>query len=195
MSTVTLAAYMALRLWRIAAARKISRARWQSRVLRHWARATCTILGIRIESSGPHPGPPFLLVSNHLGYIDIAVLASQLDCVFVAKREVANWPIIGHLCRQVGTIFIDREHRSDVMRANAMIEQAIDQSRGVVLFPEGTSSRGSEVLRFRSSLLEIAARRDIPVNYAAIRYEAEDCDPPADQSVCWWGDMKFCSHF
>ena len=72
--------------------------RWRGRVFHRWCRGIRLLLGMRIETHGRPPRPPFLLVTNHLGYIDILLLASQLPCVFVAKAEVAGWPLLGPLC-------------------------------------------------------------------------------------------------
>jgi len=164
-------------------------------MLHKWAQTAAFIIGLNIDASCNAPAAPFLLVSNHLSYVDVVVLASRLECLFVAKKEVESWPIIGNLCRSVGTIFIDRSSRRDLPRVNAEIGQALEDGRGVILFAEGTSSKGSSVLPFRSSLLEAAARGSFPVSYAAVSYRGLANDPPASLSVCWWGDMTFGSHF
>lgn len=168
--------------------------RWRGLVFHKWARATAAILGIRVAVQGAPPAPPFLLVSNHLSYVDVLVLASRMKCVFVARGDVAGWPAIGSLCRAAGTIFIDREKRKDVARVNGRIDQALDNGQGVVLFAEGTSSRGDTVRPFKSSLLEQAARAGLAVSYAALSYRTRDGEPPAHLSVCWWGDMTFVKH-
>jgi 1-acyl-sn-glycerol-3-phosphate acyltransferase len=199
LAAVTFGAYVILMALRVVAlplrVSKGSRARLQARMLRKWSRAVCAILDVHIEPSGLTPSRPFLLVSNHLSYLDVVIIASTLDCVFVAKNDVARWPIIGQMCRSVGTIFVDRENRRDLVRANELIKEGIESGRAVVLFPEGTSSPGSSVLPFRPSLLEQAARSVIPVHYAAIRYRVAEGDPPEEQSVCWWGTMTFFDHF
>ena len=122
------------------------------------------------------------------------VFASQLKCVFVARGDVAGWPAIGSLCRAAGTIFVDREKRRDVARVNGLIDQILGDGRGVVLFAEGTSTRGDTVLPFKSSLLEQAARAGLAVSYAALSYRTDEGEPPAHLSVCWWGEMTFVKH-
>src|SRR5262249_5586080 len=128
-------------------------------------------------------------------YVDVVVLASRLECLFVAKKEVESWPIIGVLSRSVGTVFIDRSNRRDLARVNSEIAQALEDGRGVILFAEGTSTKASSVLPFRTSLVEAAARRGFPVSYAAVSYRVLGEAPPASLSVCWWGNMTFGSHF
>ena len=146
------------------------RSRWQALMLHRWAQIAAFILGLNIDVSCNVPAAPFLLVSNHLSYVDVLVFASQLHCLFVAKKDVESWPIVGALCRSAGTIFIDRSNRRDLARVNGEIAQALEDGRGVILFAEGTSGKGSSVLPFRSSLLEAAAIQGFPVSYAAVSY-------------------------
>jgi len=169
--------------------------RWRGLVFRAWGRAAAVLVGMRLGVSGAPPRPPFLLVVNHLGYVDVVALAAMCECVFVAKKEVAGWPVVGRLCRSMRTIFIDRRSRRDIPRALTLIEAALDEGAGVVLFAEGTSTRGAGVLPFKSPLLEAAARRGLPVHYASLSYRTPRREVPADRSVCWWGDMTFPAHF
>ena len=171
-----------------------ARCRWRSRVLRRWARATAALLNIKITITGAPPPPPFFLVANHLSYLDVVVLATQVDCCFIAKRDVSSWPLMGLFCRRIGTIFVDRENRRDLVRVNAAVERALRQGVGVVLFAEGTSSAGATVLPFKPGLLEPAARERLAVAYAALSYSVPRSETPAHLSVCWWGDMTFLKH-
>src|SRR6266699_2445010 len=131
---------------------------WRKRNFGGWARAAARILGMEVKVRNTPPSSPFLLVSNHLSYVDIVVLESQVDCAFIAKSEVARWPILGIICRSMKTIFIDRQKKRDLLRAIARVETSLNQGLGVVLFPEGTSSAGDKILAFKSSLLELATR-------------------------------------
>jgi len=140
-----------------------------------------------VDVAGPLPSPPFLLVANHLSYLDVLVLASRLPgCVFVAKADVQSWPLLGPICKGFGTIFIDREDRRDIPRALSRIETALTEGAGVVLFPEGTSTQGATVASFRSPLLALPARAASPVHAAAIGYRSPE--------VCWWGDAELLPH-
>src|SRR5688572_28341954 len=168
---------------------------WRSFSFQTWAKLTNLLVRMRVEAKGTLPQAPFFLVSNHLSYMDILAFAAHLDCVFVAKSEVANWPILGLLCRSMGTIFVDRNSRMDVLRVNRLIEQALHSGKGVLLFPEGTSTSGAEVLQFHSALLEPAVQQACPVSFAAISYRTPVSQPPAHLSVCWWGEMSFLAHF
>lgn len=163
-------------------------------VLRFWSRGMARILGMRLTIQGTPPKAPFLLLSNHLSYLDAIVLFTHLECVFVAKREIRSWPVIGYMVHTMGALFIDRERRSDVGRVTGLIRRHIHQHQGVVLFPEGTTSDGSTILPIRSSLLQPAADGAFPVHVAVIRYETPPSEAHASQSVCWWGGHTFFEH-
>ena len=168
--------------------------RMRAKIFRVWSRLVLGILGVDVETAGRPPDLPFFLVANHLSYLDIPVLASHMGAVFIAKSEIADWPIIGWVCKRVDTIFIDREARRDIPRVMTLIHRQLELGAAIVLFPEGTSSRGDTVLRFRPSLLEVAARGEMPVSFAALSYDTPDGEPPAHLAVCWWGGMSFGPH-
>ena len=163
-------------------------------IFRVWARICLRVIGGRIRVEGIPPRAPFLLVCNHLGYVDIPVLAACTEAWFVAKMEMRSWPLVGMLCRSVGTVFIDRKLSRDVLRVNRLIEDVLGDGYGVVLFPEGTSTQGFEVRRFRTSLLDHPARSGMPVHAAALSYRTPPGEPPAHLSVCWWGDAPLFAH-
>ena len=133
-----------------------------------------------------------LLVSNHLSYLDIVVLSSIRPCVFVAKRDVAGWPLFGWLANVAGTIFVDRERRLSSPKAVDAIADAIANGSLVVIFPEGTSSDGSTVLPFKSALLESAVQLCAPIAAASIEYALDD-GSVADE-ICYWRDMTLVPH-
>jgi len=168
---------------------------WRNWHFKTWARLVVWLLKIKIKSSNIAPRAPFLLVANHLSYIDIIVLASQLDCAFVAKSEVSKWPVLGWLTRTTDTVFINRKQHRNLIAAMQEVHQLIDKGLGVVLFAEGTSTDGKQVAPFKSSMLELAAHKGVPVYYASISYATKVDETCATQSVCWWGDMTFSDHF
>jgi 1-acyl-sn-glycerol-3-phosphate acyltransferase len=168
---------------------------WRQFAFKVWTTVFAKLVRLTIEVRGTPPKPPFFLVTNHLGYVDIPVLRLTVDGVFVAKSEIRNWFFAGRIVRDMGMVFIDRSRRMDIPRAGEEIIERLSGHEGVVLFPEGTSTKGEEVLEFKSSFLEFAARSDVPVYYAAITYRTPYGEPPASQSVCWWDDTGFLMHF
>jgi 1-acyl-sn-glycerol-3-phosphate acyltransferase len=178
----------------LAAPFKQAAQRWRNFIFRSWAKVIAAVLGMKLRVSGTPPVAPFFLVSNHLSYVDVIVFAAQLDCVFVAKQDVARWPVLGALCRSINTILVDRERRQDVARVNELITQTLAAEYGVMLFPEGTSSPGERVLPFKASLLAAAAQANYPVSYASVSYRTPANQAPAHLAVCWWGEMTFLAH-
>jgi 1-acyl-sn-glycerol-3-phosphate acyltransferase len=163
------------------------RASW----LQSGSRRALRVFAVDIRVSGDIPSCG-LLVSNHLSYLDILVLASIAPTVFVAKHEVKSWPVFGWFALLAGTLFIDRERRSQVGQVSQEIRAALDQGALVVLFPEGTSSGGETILPFKSSLLEPAARQTHPLSAGLIQYELDDGD--VSEEVCYWKDMTLVPH-
>ncbi len=161
--------------------------RWRNGYMRTLSKGIALILNVRIETRGTPPAPPFVLVSNHLSYLDIVPMYLNLNCTFVAKKEVRSWPVLGFMIHTMGVIFIDREKKQDVTRVNRLLEASLNPRQGIVLFPEGTTTGGDRVLPFRSSLLAMAAAEEIPVHYSVIQYATHASDPPAEQSVCFYG--------
>lgn len=168
---------------------------FRARAVKFFFRGVQYIIGLRIHTTGEDPEPPFLLVSNHLGYLDVFVFMSHLSCALVAKQQVRSWPVIGYLVKIGGTIFIDRTSRRDVLRINDRLEEAMQRGQGIIVFPEGTSTAGDQVLPFRASLLAPIAASDRPVHFASLTYRTPGSDVPAYQTAAWWGDMTFADHF
>ncbi len=124
--------------------------------------------------------------------MDIAVLASIHPQIFLSKSEVRHWPLIGWLTLFAGTIYIDRSDKNEVTRVPLAFEPAIAQNLVVTLFPEGTSSDGTHVLPFYSSLLEPAVQNSWNVTPAWIEYTVEGGD--ARKDAAYWGSMTFLPH-
>ena len=112
--------------------------------------------------TGPVPKTG-LLVSNHLSYLDIILLSAITPAVFVSKAEVRHWPLFGWLASRAGTVYVERERRTHVGMVNREIEAALADGVLVVVFPEGTSTNGEELLPFRSPLLEPIAHSTQPI--------------------------------
>jgi 1-acyl-sn-glycerol-3-phosphate acyltransferase len=194
-AVVTLIAYLlALAATALGVVSRRAAVRGQGFAYQLWSKGLCRIFSVRVAVTGTPPVPPFLLVSNHLSYVDILALGTKLPCVFVAKAEIDGWPIFGAICRSVNTIFIDRRMKRKLPGILERIERSLDARQGVVIFPEGTSSAGDGVLPFRSSLLELAAGLGRPVHHVTINYAVPEGEMPPHLSVAWWGEMPLGEH-
>ena len=153
-------------------------------------------MGVRIHAEGqPVQDRSTLFVANHVSYLDIPILSTWLDTIFVAKREVAKWPGFGALARLGKTVFVTRSPLDAAADCQAL-SQVLLGGRAVVLFPEGTSSGGLDVLPFRSTLFEVAyawtAEGRVDVQPVTISYtRAADGGP---SPLAWYADMDFFSH-
>jgi len=163
----------------------------RSRWLQWCSRRTLHVFSVQTSHTGSPPQTG-LLVSNHLSYLDVLVLVALMPAVFVSKAEVKNWPVFGWFARLAGTLFVDRTKRSDVTRMNSLIERTLSDGNVLVLFPEGTSWNGSEILPFKSSLLEPIVGAKFPLAVGHLRYALDDGDAAND--VCYWGDATFFPH-
>jgi 1-acyl-sn-glycerol-3-phosphate acyltransferase len=148
-------------------------------------------LGIQARITGRAPTRG-LLVSNHLSHLDIVIYAAALPCCMVSKVEIARWPFFGKLARAAGTIFVDRSSRTSAEIATQEVAERLKGPVPVLFFPEGTSTDGSQVLRFHSRLFTPAVAAAAPVTAAAVRYVVEDGTP--ERELCWYGDMEFLPH-
>ena len=167
---------------------------WRQLAFEYWTKSFVWLSGMEIEVIGEPPKPPFFLVTNHLGYVDVAALRATVNGVFVAKAEVKDWFLAGRIVRDMGIIFINRQNRRDIPRAGEEIIERLNGGEGVIVFPEGTSTKGEDILPFNSSFLEFAARTDLPVSYASIGYRTPEGSPPASTMICWWEDISFLAH-
>lgn len=165
-----------------------------------WARILLRIFGIKITSLGliATPMSGCLFVSNHQTYLDILVLAANFPIRFVAKKEVADWPIIGLMATLAGTIFIDRNSTRQSARCAGEVSQSLQQGVSVLVFPEGTSSNGSQVLPFKPMLLLSALKANAAMQSVTLNYLSINQQPITEEALalfCWYAEMGFIKHF
>jgi len=145
-----------------------------TRPLTWWSRGLCRILGARLQIRGTaHPGAA-LLVANHISWIDIFCIAAVCPTQFLAKQEVAEWPLFGWLCRRAGTAFIRRGGDNGAGEAMEQLVWRLHNGERVLVFPEGTSTTGETVRRFHPRLLQAAILARCPVQAIALRYPQAD---------------------
>ncbi len=171
-----------------------NKVRWRQVIFYAWTKSFAVLSGMKIEVKGTPPQPPFFLVSNHLSYTDIAAIRAVATGIFVAKYEVSQWPVIGKIVSDMGTIFINRQNRRDIPRAGKVIIDRLSQGEAVIVFPEGTSTKGETIIPFNSSFLQFAAEGNVPVSYCSVSYRTDSDGPPASARICWWEDIGFLKH-
>jgi 1-acyl-sn-glycerol-3-phosphate acyltransferase len=165
----------------------VQRADW----LQDAARMIMRALGIGSQVEGQLPARG-LVVANHLSYLDVVIISAAMPCFFVAKMEIDGWPYFGKAARTGGTIFVDRSSLASAMSVAEQISERLKLPVPVLLFPEGTSTDGTEVLRFHSRLIDPATTAGAPITAAALRYVLEG--GVEERELCWYGDEEFVTH-
>ena len=174
----------------------------------------CVLFNIRVHKIGysaHKKNQPVIYLSNHVSYLDILVLGSFVDGCFVAKSEVATWPGFGLLAKLQKTIFIVRD-KSALMQSRAAIAEAMNKDFDIILFPEGTSTDGWDVMQFKAGLLGIffpedkekAGRYQVidnaliqPVAIKHVKIDGKDVYPDRKDMrdlYAWYGDMDLVPH-
>jgi 1-acyl-sn-glycerol-3-phosphate acyltransferase len=145
-------------------------------LIKRWSRRLLRILAVttRVHGDLGARGGNVLIVANHISWLDIFVLNSVHPVRFVAKSELARWPIVGAMIRGAGTLFIERTKRRDTRRVNHYVAEVLASGDVVAIFPEGTTTNGLDMLPFKSSLLQPIVEAAGHVQPVAIRYRAPD---------------------
>ncbi len=136
-----------------------------------WSAALLRGMGLTLEVSGQAHAGPTLLAANHVSWLDIAALHAAVPAArFVAKADVADWPLLGGLVAGAGTLFIRREQRRDALRVVHAMAEALAGGQCVAVFPEGTTGPGPEPLPLHANLLQAAVATATAVQPAVLRY-------------------------
>lgn len=149
----------------------------RKREIEHWSLKALSVLNVRLFLHGKPPVyglRPLMLVANHVSWLDIFAIDAIVPARFVAKAELRSWPFVGWLCARAGTLFIERTRRQDTHRVNARVAELLRRGDVFAVFPEGTTTDGSTVLKFHASLLESAVQADAAVHPVALWYDRSD---------------------
>ena len=177
--------------------------RWQivSRLTRNFTQLLRLILNIKITVEGDEgqlERGGYVIIANHVGYIDGIVLGSIFPIVFVSKREVKSWPIVGQWNTLCGTIFINRQHKEQVGSLVEEMTRKLQQQANLLLFPEGTSTNGEKMLPFQTAPLAAPLRKRSIIVPATLTYKSIEETPVTAANrdlIYWYGDMDFVTHF
>ena len=179
----------------------IQRYRWiNSRLISFYSSCVLRIIGCRVTLSGKLDPllSNMMIVSNHLSYLDILILSSIFPACYVTSQEVKETIGLGHLTRLAGCLFVERRSRNNLGRETDDIRQALGAGLNVVIFPEGTSTNGDSVLRFRQPLFQAAIDAKKPVLPVTLNYVSMNREPVTRLNrdrLFWYGDMTFLDHF
>jgi 1-acyl-sn-glycerol-3-phosphate acyltransferase len=167
-----------------------------------WARLLLWLFRARLTADHVNADPPgaALCVANHTGYLDIAVLTAVVPAVFVARRDMLWWPVIGQAVAAGGTLFADRKNRLSIGRFVQKVRGRLRSGTSVAFFPEGTSSDGRGILPFKSPIFAACSGEGadaIPVRPFVLRYRTLNGSPIDDSNrgrIFWYGDMGLVPH-
>ena len=185
-------------VWLAAVAKKDN---FRHRMIKLSSRGFLRIVGIQLKVHGEISGVrPLLLVSNHLTYFDILMLASHAPLCFTPKMEIGRWPIISTICRMTDCIFIDRRPEK-IREMRDALKSALAQGKVISLFPEATTGSGIYVLPFKSGFFSLAEEgiegKELNIQPAALTYTHVN-KLPIDRtqwpSIAWYGDMDMLPH-
>lgn len=158
---------------------------------REWSSSLLILLGVQLSIRGTPPNDAshkMMVVANHVSWLDIYLLNAVWPVRFVSKAEVRNWPVIGWLAEVTGTLFLERGKRRDTARINDAIITALNNDDCVALFPEGTTTDGTHIRPFLSSLLQPAIDAGAELRPAALRYL--NPDGTINTRAAYHGDMS-----
>lgn len=166
-------------------------------LIRGWSVRLLRILAVELRVHWHHDGGlpgKSLIVANHISWIDIFLLSALQPARFIAKAELARWPVVGRLITSVGTLFIERERRHDTHKVNRRAADALANGDVVAVFPEGTTSDGTDLLRFHASLLQPIVDAEGHVQPIAIRYRTpagrHTSAPAYAGDTTFWGSFR-----
>lgn len=160
-----------------------------------FARLILKVLSLNINVVNQPPDhQKFLLVSNHMGFLDIFILASLYPSVFVTSVEMRETPFLGLITELGGCIFVERRSRLRITDEMHSIVESLKKGFKVVLYPEATSTNGEKVLPFKRTLMMAAAHANVPIQPVVVNFRqinGEDFTLKWRDHVCWYGDITF----
>lgn len=161
-----------------------------------------TLLGVRVTVSGSlKHNTPLIVISNHVSWLDILVIGSSFECHFIGKSEIANWAIFGYLAKLQNTIFVNRAAKGTKVGEQVnQINDTLKQNKTIILFPEGTTSDGNRILKFKSALFAAAKPSESCQPYVqqiCLQYRKINGMPLTRSHrpfVAWYGDADLVPH-
>lgn len=179
-------------LWTCAVVFPLTDAQGRERRIKRWSGQLLAICGVQLDvrhAADAQQVPRALIVANHVSWLDIFVINAHHPCRFVAKSDIRDWPLIGWLSHQAGTVFLARGNRREVRKIYEGLVSSIEAGHRVAFFPEGTTTAQGSLLPFHANLFEAAIEAEVPIQPFALRYlDTLGAHHPA---VDFIGDMSF----
>ncbi len=163
----------------------------RNRAISRWSASLLNLLNIRVIAEGVVPQQALrntMFVANHISWVDIHALNSVHTTRFIAKSEIRQWPIFGFFATRVNTLFIDREKRHEAGKIVDTTRKALQAGDCICFFPEGTTTDGTEIKPFKSSLLQAAIDAKSEVRPFSIHYP--DAEDGINTEMSYWGEMS-----
>ena len=161
-------------------------------VIQSFGRTITWALGVQITLSGTPSEERAILISNHRSYVDIPVLAGLCPVVFLAKAEVAGWPIIGMAARKARTVFVDRHDQESRERSRRTLRARLAEGFSILVFCEGTTSARGTLLPLKSGMFHEAAAGDLPIQVVYLEYAEDDDSWVSDDTIAQHFYSRFC---
>lgn len=168
-----------------------------------WASWNAFVLGIKVKLTNGdliEKGQNYFIVANHLSYLDVILVGCKKPGLFVGKKEVKYWPLLGQLAWMGGTIFVDRSKKGPTANRPyiGQIANYLKKGLTILVFPEGTSSNGEGVLVFKKAIFSSPILAETPILPITLRYTSVNKQPFGPENcdlVTWHSDMTFVDHF
>lgn len=194
---IKLAALIAYGLIQVSFYFPFSSAEAKRKRIQAWSKSLVEVFGIKIRvyQQANTPLNNTLVLANHVSWLDIMALNAVHSSRFVAKSNIGAWPIVGYLCKKTGTLFIEREKKSDVLRLNREIRAAVKNGDAVTFFPEGTTTDGSYIRKFKSPLLQTCIDDQLNIQAIYLRYidqNGQPCNKAAYYEDIHFGESLWC---
>ncbi len=179
---------------------RYERMRWSNHLLSRYARATLKILGLHVNVIGRENLQHLksaLYVGNHLSYLDVLAISSEIPGCYVTSVEIRQTPVLGQICLMAGCMFVERRNKMNIRNEVSELRRGLNLGLNVVIFPEATSTNGEAVLRFRKPLFFAAIDGGAMVVPFCLNYRQVGGQPVTAENrdlVCWYGDMDFVPH-
>ncbi|MFT6073016.1 MAG: 1-acyl-sn-glycerol-3-phosphate acyltransferase [Alphaproteobacteria bacterium] len=172
------------------------------KIPQYFHRCLLKLFGVSVKIAGERKQKcPLIIVANHLSWLDIMVIGASFPCYFIAKSDIASWPVLGFLAKIQNTIFVNRKAKgADIGTQVKNITEALKKNKTIILFPEGTTSDGNKTLPFKSALLAAAKKNDDYQAYVqtlCLNYHEISGMPVHRKQkpyIAWYGDMGLLSH-